>query len=99
MSQRQPPPGVSAVGPPSGGGGAGGVLVGEEAGEGLPEAADGLGLGLVLAGGAPQGLPHAEGIGERLRFTAGGERPGLHFRNPKNPLATFILPHVNTLQT
>lgn len=37
-------------------------LVGEEAGEGLPQAADGLCLGLVVRGVPFQGL--SEGVGE-----------------------------------
>lgn len=43
-------------------------LVGEEAGEGLPQAADGLCLGLVVRGVPFQGL--SEGVGERLGFAA-----------------------------
>lgn len=49
-----------------------GGLVGEEAGEGLSQGADGLGLGLVVGGAAPpQSL--AEGVGQGLGLTAGRE--------------------------
>lgn len=43
------------------------VLVREEAGEGLPQAADGFGFGLVVCDVSPQRL--TEGVGERLGFT------------------------------
>ena len=42
-------------------------LVWEEAGEGLPEAADGLCLGLVIGGDATERL--GERVGQGLRFT------------------------------
>ena len=50
------------------GGGEGWRLVGEETGEGLAQAADGLGLGLVVGGVPPQCL--GEGVGQRLGLTA-----------------------------
>lgn len=43
------------------------VLVGEQAGEGLAEAADGFCFGLVVRDVSTQRL--AEGVGERLGFT------------------------------
>ena len=52
-----------------GGGGKGGRrLVGEETGEGLAEAADGLRLGLVVGGVPSQRL--GEGVGQGLGLTA-----------------------------
>lgn len=47
---------------------AGRLLVGEEAGKGLSEAADGLGFGLVVGQIPSQRL--CEGVGQRLRFAA-----------------------------
>lgn len=44
------------------------LLVGEEAGEGLSQAADGLGFGLVVGLVPSQRL--CEGVGQRLRFAA-----------------------------
>lgn len=62
-------------------------LVREEAGEGLPQVADGLGLGLVLTRGpALGGVRGAEAVGQGLGFAA-RERPGVAGPRPRLPRA------------
>ena len=64
------------------GGSQGGVSVGEEAGERLPQVADGLGLGLVFTGGPTLGgVRRAEAVSQGLGFAeterqGGWGRPG-----------------------
>lgn len=76
------------------GGSQGGVSVGEEAGERLPQAADGLSFHLVLAKAGPgRGwLWKVEGIGQRLGFVELGVRgsPGSSGGRLRHVLARFL---------
>lgn len=76
------------------GGSQGGVSVGEEAGERLPQAADGLSFHLVLAKAGPgRGwLWKVEGIGQRLGFVELGVRgsPGSGGGGWRHVLAGFL---------